>query len=169
MLVSEDGLYGDVGRGIRTDSGPELVFALLRPWVGGTCGCGYRWSIDELSVLSEVDEGTTIVVGSGGFSEWLLFNDLNISRSPLIPSLLLLRFLFAADIPPALPPPGPLSSEGKVTVLLIASPHLHSLFTLNKGGWSDSSGIDPLPTSSAANDEAESAWFSISFSRTNWR
>lgn len=186
LPVSEDGEYGDAGRGfgrgILTDSGPELVLARLRPCVGGTCPCGYRWSIDEASVLSDVDEGTPTALGvgmgmgsgSGGASEWLRLSERSMSRSPVIPSLVLLRFFPPdADIPL---PPVPLSSEGNVTVLLIASPQRHSRFvpelTPSIAGvcgwsWNASSGMPPM--SSAAKEETESVWFSISLSRTSWR
>lgn len=118
-------------------------------------------------MLTDVEEAGT---GGGGgkgrgavFSEWLRFNDLSISRSPLIPSRLLRRFFEGELLRVPWPAALPLSSEGRVTVLLIASPHLQSRLTLREA---DSSGMDML-RSSTTNDE--SGLLSISLSNTSCR
>jgi hypothetical protein len=110
-------------------------------------------------VLTDVED-----TGTGGGAPPLV-NALSISRIPLIRIRLLRRFFSFADPPPCTP----LSSDGRVMVLFIASPHRHSRFTVfvlaAKATAATSSGI------SSANDSSGTpgAGLSISLRRRSCR
>lgn len=91
-------------------------------------------------------------------SVWPLFKERRRSLSPVIPKRLLLLFL-AATLALA---EAEVSSDGKVTVLFMASPHFQSLFTIVELALA-SSAITSSPT------KDESALLSISLSKTSWR
>lgn len=88
--------------------------------------------------------------GSGGWPKWLRFNDRSISLNPLMPSRLYRLFLPFCEACID-------SSEGSVTVLLVASPHLHCRLTSASSWINTSSGRVP------------SVLLRMSRRRTSWR
>lgn len=102
-------------------SGPLDVFARRRPYVGTFAA--YDWpSFRLLSPLAVV----LTLVELEAFP--CFFRLLNMSRIPLIPIRELRLFLVTGVVSGGA---APLSSLGKVTVLLIASPHRQSRLTLS--------------------------------------
>ena len=88
--------------------------------------------------------------GGGGTwccSEWLCLSILNMSRNPLMPNLDILRFLPSVDACAE-------SSEGRVTVLLIASPHRQCRFM-------------PVTSIGCALSDVDSTFLSMSYSKTS--
>jgi len=89
--------------------------------------------MDDSVLRDVVDAGGG---NAGGCTEWVRFNDRNISLSPLMPSRLYRLFFPSCEACMD-------SSDGSVTVLPIASPHLHCRLTSASSWINTSSGRAP--------------------------